>query len=155
MNGLKFSNELYHCLIRKVAWEGVFRIRVSFGFSQVASYGNIQIKAKTADLILCPTIDSDRIIVYEIEKNDLITEDPVKAARRDQSHLYIQSALLHSSSDGERRIRVYNLAVPLTNMKHLPFEHIDVNATTLFFARMALSRVKFTSIINTCSFKPT
>lgn len=54
---MKFTNELYHCLTRRVAWEGVFRIRLSFGFNQVASYGNIQIKAKTADLILCPTID--------------------------------------------------------------------------------------------------
>lgn len=33
VSGLKFSNELYHCLTRKLAWEGVFRIRVSFGFS--------------------------------------------------------------------------------------------------------------------------
>jgi hypothetical protein len=30
--GLKFSNELYHNLTRKLAWEGVFRIRVSNGF---------------------------------------------------------------------------------------------------------------------------
>jgi hypothetical protein len=29
---LKFSNELYHNLTRKQAWEGVFRIRASMGF---------------------------------------------------------------------------------------------------------------------------
>jgi hypothetical protein len=34
-NGLKFTNELYHSLTRKIAWEAVFRIRVSFGFNQV------------------------------------------------------------------------------------------------------------------------
>jgi len=27
--GLKFSNELYHNLTRKLAWESVFRIRLS------------------------------------------------------------------------------------------------------------------------------
>ena len=32
--GLKFSNELYHNLTRKLAWESVFRIRLSQGFSQ-------------------------------------------------------------------------------------------------------------------------
>ena len=32
--GLKFSNELYHDLVRKTAWEGVFRIRTSAGFNQ-------------------------------------------------------------------------------------------------------------------------
>jgi protein transport protein SEC24 len=30
---MKFSNELYHCLTRKNAWEAVFRIRTSAGFS--------------------------------------------------------------------------------------------------------------------------
>ena len=29
---MKFSNELYHSLTRKTAWEAVFRIRTSFGF---------------------------------------------------------------------------------------------------------------------------
>lgn len=40
-HGMKFSNELYHCLTRRVAWEAVFRIRTSTGFNQIASYGNI------------------------------------------------------------------------------------------------------------------
>eukprot|EP00347_Sterkiella_histriomuscorum_P022014 403331985 len=137
--GLKFSNELYHSLVRRVAWEGVFRIRTSQGFNQIRSFGNIQIKHKTADLILCPSIDADRVLVYEIEKNDLLNEDPNRMARRDNSHLYIQTALLYSTSEGERRIRVHNIAVPLTNMKHLPFEYIDVNATTHYFARAALN----------------
>lgn len=30
--GTKFYSELYHNLIRRTAWEGVFRIRVSLGF---------------------------------------------------------------------------------------------------------------------------
>lgn len=53
----------------------------------------------------------------------------------------MQSALLYSSSEGERRIRVHNIAIPLTNMKHLPFEFLDVNAMTHYFSRMALCRV--------------
>lgn len=65
---MKFTNELYHNLTRSSAWEAVFRIRVSYGFKQLATYGNILIKAKTADLILCPQIDKDRAIVYDIER---------------------------------------------------------------------------------------
>lgn len=87
--GLKFSNELYHNLTRRTAWEGVFRIRTSVGFSQIASFGNIQIKAKTTDLILCPSIDADRVYVYEIEKNDMSNEDANRVARRDTTHIYI------------------------------------------------------------------
>jgi protein transport protein SEC24 len=82
------------------------------------------------------------VIVYEIEKNDIVNEDPNRLARRDTSHIYIQSALLYSTSEGERRIRVHNAAIPLTNMKHLPFEHIDITATAHYFARVALNRVR-------------
>ena len=31
--GLKFTNELYNCLTRSCAWEGVFRVRTSTGFN--------------------------------------------------------------------------------------------------------------------------
>ena len=31
-DGLKFSNELYQNLSRNIAWESVFRIRLSYGF---------------------------------------------------------------------------------------------------------------------------
>jgi protein transport protein SEC24 len=82
------------------------------------------------------------VLVYEIEKNDLINEDANRIARRDTSHLYIQSALLFSTSEGERRIRVHNLAIPLTNMKHLPFEYLDITAMSHYFARLALNRVR-------------
>lgn len=85
------------------------------------------------------------MVVYEIEKTESNVagsgEDPNRLARRDTSHLYIQSALLYSTSEGERRIRVHNIAVPLTNMKHLPFEYLDVTATVHYLARIALARV--------------
>lgn len=40
-HGLKFSNELYHNISRKLSWEAVFRIRLSQGYNQLDSYGNI------------------------------------------------------------------------------------------------------------------
>ena len=65
---MKFTNELYNCLTRKNAWEGVFRIRTSAGFNQVSTLGNGLIKAKTADLMLCPALDKDRVYIYELER---------------------------------------------------------------------------------------
>ena len=61
--------------------------------------------------------------------------------RKDNTHLYIQSALLYTTSEGERRIKVHNLAIPITNVKSQPFEFLDINAITHFLARNALSRV--------------
>ena len=40
-NCLKLQNELYHNLTRNIAWEAVFRIRLSHGFNQTETHGNI------------------------------------------------------------------------------------------------------------------
>ena len=66
--GMKFTNELYNSLTRAQGWESVFRIRTSQGFNQVGTFGNITVKRKTADLLLYPSIDKDRVLVYEIER---------------------------------------------------------------------------------------
>lgn len=76
--GLKFTNELYNSLTRSCAWEAVFRIRTSTGFNQIGTYGNKLIKHKTADLILCPVIDKDRILVYELERESETANKPEK-----------------------------------------------------------------------------
>jgi len=52
----------------------------------------------------------------------------------------VQSALLYSTADGERRIRVHNAAIPLTNIHHLPFEFMDTSALALYWARSAIAR---------------
>ena len=137
----KFQHELWTNLTRKLAWEAVFRVRLSHGYRQIGTFGNFTIKAKTADLVLCPVIDQDRVLAYEIEKSDITNENAERTGRRDHTHLYIQSALLYSNSEGQRRIRVHNMAIPTTSMKQMPLEHMDLNATTAFFGRMALSRL--------------
>jgi len=99
------------------------------------------IKKKTADLILCPVIDKDRILVYELER-EMETNDKPDRRRlmADQKHMFVQTALLYSTADGERRIRVHNAAIPLTNMSHLPFEYMDTSAIALYWARSAIAR---------------
>ena len=37
-------------------------------FNQISTLGNYLIKQKTADLILCPTIDKDKVYIYEFER---------------------------------------------------------------------------------------
>lgn len=67
---MQFTNDLYYCLTRANAWEAVFRVRTSFGFTQTSTYGNILIKQGTSDLILCPTLDKDRVFCYELARLD-------------------------------------------------------------------------------------
>lgn len=76
--GLKFTNELYNTLTRSCGWESVFRIRTSTGFNQIGTYGNKLVKQKTADLILCPVIDKDRILIYELDREMENNDKPEK-----------------------------------------------------------------------------
>ena len=88
--GLKFSNELYNSLTRCCAWEAVFRVLTSAGFNQIGTYGNKLIKQKTNDLVLCPVIDKDRILVYELEREAETSDKPEKRRlMTDQKHLFI------------------------------------------------------------------
>ena len=115
-------------------------MRTSTGFNQIGSYGNKLVKQKTADLILCPVIDKDRILVYELERENDSDKPEKRRLMADQKHMYVQSALLYSTSEGERRIRVHNAAIPLTNIPNLPFDYLDTSALALFWARVAISR---------------
>ena len=56
-------------MTRSIVWEAVFRVRTSAGFNQIGTYGNKLIKDKTADLVLCPVIDKDRVLVYELDRD--------------------------------------------------------------------------------------
>jgi len=70
VHGLKFQNELYHILTRQMAWESVFRVRISNGWREVITLGNLTIKQKTKDLIIGPTMDQDKVYLYEVEKDE-------------------------------------------------------------------------------------
>lgn len=141
-NAMRFTNELYNCLTRANAWEAVFRLRTSAGFTQMATYGNVLIKQKTQDLVLCPTIDKDRVICYELERLDEQTLTPERRVLvQGQTHLYLQSALLYSTSEGERRIRIHNSCIPMTNIRHLPYDYMDPTAIAFYLARMSQARL--------------
>jgi hypothetical protein len=88
--GMKFTNELYGALTRSQAWEAVFRVRTTQGFNQVGTYGNYLIKRKTTDLVLCPNIDKDRVIVYEIERqNEATATSDIRNMMTAQKVLYL------------------------------------------------------------------
>jgi len=86
-------------------------------------------------------IDKDRILVYELDRENEAQDKPEKRRlMAEQKHMFVQSALLYSTAEGERRIRVHNAAIPLTNIPNLPFEYLDTSAIALFWARVAIAR---------------
>ena len=65
--------------------------------------------------MLCPTIDQDRVFAYEFEFGSGDSKDASGRLQRiSKRFLFVQSALLYSTSEGERRIRCHSVAIPLT-----------------------------------------
>ena len=55
----------------------------------------------------------------------------------DGAEAYVQCALLYTTMNGERRIRVHTLALPVTSVLGTLFRNADLDAQTCFMVRKA------------------
>ncbi len=101
-DGEKFSNELRRVLTRPTAFEAVMRVRATRGIRCSNFHGNYFIRGN--DLLSLPNCSPDSVFVIE-----LCIEDHMLAT----DVMSMQAALLYTTSGGERRIRVHNIAVPV------------------------------------------
>lgn len=106
--------------------------------SQVqAFHGNHYLRG--ADLLALPTIDSDKAFTC-----DLALEEQSLTC----SHVSVQCALLYTTSEGERRIRVHNLNLPVTtNMQDL-YANLDVRASMNVLLKTAVEQGLNTKLID-------
>lgn len=65
-------------------------MRTTLGFAQTGTYGNHLVKERTTDLILCPTLDKDKVFMYELERQGEHQMTPEKRQiLLQQTHIYI------------------------------------------------------------------
>ena len=102
-DGERLSKDIRRVLLRETAWESVARVRVTQGCRISAFYGNYYIRG--ADLLALPNCSADWTVGLEI------THD---AQTLQSDSICVQSALLFTTSRGERRIRVNTIALPVT-----------------------------------------
>ncbi|KAF9131018.1 COPII subunit [Mortierella sp. 14UC] len=101
-DALKFAHELAEFLSQRIALEAVMRVRASKGLRMSAFYGNFFVRS--TDLLSLPNVPRDQSYSIEVSFDDNLSIPVV----------CFQTALLHTSSSGERRIRVLTLALPVT-----------------------------------------
>lgn len=128
-SGNKLRNELTHVLTRYMGWEAVMRVRVSRGWKITKFYGHLFIRGQ--DLLVVPNCHSDQTFGISIEMEENVTPDPV---------LCVQSALLYTNCDGERRIRVHTWAGLTTQNYTDIIGSVDVQATTAMLCQIALEQ---------------
>ncbi|KAK6205408.1 protein transport protein SEC24 [Scheffersomyces amazonensis] len=130
----KLSKEVSDHLSQDIAMEAVLRVRGSTGFRMSSFYGNFF--NRSSDLCSFPTFPRDQSYCIEISIEENVTKPVV----------YFQAAVLHSTSFGERRIRVLNLALPTSSKLVDIYASADQLAITNFYTHKAIERALSTSL---------
>ncbi|CAL6417065.1 unnamed protein product [Bathycoccus prasinos] len=126
---VKFKTELTRNLTRDVAWESVCRVRCSKGFRVCAFNGHFFIRS--LDLLALPATNADQTHAVYLAHDEVVPN---------MQACYIQCALLYTSADGERRIRVHTMQVPVVNDMTDLFRAIDSGAMACFLTRLSAER---------------
>jgi protein transport protein SEC24 len=125
-DSVKFGTELMHLLSRPLGLEAVLRVRASKGIKMTAFHGNFFLRS--TDLLAVPNVNPDNCYCAEMSVTENINA----------STACFQTALLHTSSCGERRIRVLTLAVPLTSHMSEVFSSVDQAGMAALLAKKGI-----------------
>ncbi|TPX31402.1 hypothetical protein SmJEL517_g05242 [Synchytrium microbalum] len=128
-DALKFAQELSHFMGRPIGLEAVLRVRASKGIKMTAFHGNFFLRS--TDLLALPNVNPDH--AYGVE---MTIEETLNTGL-----CCFQTAVLHTSSNGERRIRVLTLALPVTTNLADMFSTADQYALASILAKKGVDRV--------------
>lgn len=132
----KVERELSHYLTRPLGLEAVLRVRATKGLVMNTFHGHFFVRS--ADLLALPNVSPDNAYTFQVTLEDDMPEN--------QPYCYFQVALLYTSSNGERRIRVHTAAFPTANTVSEIFEGADAQALAALLSKMAVDRALSTSL---------
>ncbi|XP_036619787.1 protein transport protein Sec24B [Trichosurus vulpecula] len=125
----KLQKDLKRYLTRKIGFEAVMRIRCTKGLSIHTFHGNFFVRS--TDLLSLANINPDAGFAVQMSIEENLT---------DTSLVCFQTALLYTSSKGERRIRVHTLCLPVVSSLADVYAGVDVQASICLLANMAVDR---------------
>ena len=131
----KFLSEFRHYVVRPIAFEAVLRIRCTSGVNIHSFFGNCFVRAH--DLIALANVSPDAAFGAQISIDDTLHENKLAI---------FQSALLFTSSKGDRRIRVHTLALPISSDPQTIYNNLNIDASVSLLAKMAVEKSNSASL---------
>ncbi|KAG5297171.1 protein transporter sec24 [Histoplasma ohiense] len=127
-DAIKFAKEFSDYLSAEIGLEAVLRVRATTGLRMSTFYGNFF--NRSSDLCAFPAFPRDQAYVVEVAIDETVTK-PV---------ICLQTAVLHTTCNGERRIRVITLALPTTQSLADVYASADQSAIVTYFSHKAVER---------------
>ncbi|KAK4185285.1 hypothetical protein QBC35DRAFT_389835 [Podospora australis] len=127
-DAIKFASEFSDYLSSEIGLEAVLRVRATTGLRMSTFYGNFF--NRSSDLCAFPAFPRDQCYVVEVALDENLTKNVV----------CMQTAVLHTTCNGERRIRVMTLALPTTTNLADLYASADQAAITTYFTHKAVER---------------
>ncbi|KAL2268143.1 hypothetical protein VTJ83DRAFT_2989 [Remersonia thermophila] len=127
-DAIKFASEFSDYLSSEIGLEAVLRVRASTGLRMSTFYGNFF--NRSSDLCAFPAFPRDQCYVVEVAIDETLTRNVV----------CLQTAVLHTTCNGERRIRVLTLALPTTDKLADVYASADQCAVATYYSHKAVER---------------
>ncbi|KAI1930461.1 COPII subunit [Ophidiomyces ophidiicola] len=127
-DAIKFAKEFSEYLSSEIGLEGVLRVRATTGLRMNTFYGNFF--NRSSDLCAFPALPRDQAYVVEVAIDETLT----------RTVICLQTAVLHTTCNGERRIRVLTLALPTAEQLGDVYASADQTAIATFFSHKAVER---------------
>ncbi|ODV83066.1 hypothetical protein CANARDRAFT_209447 [[Candida] arabinofermentans NRRL YB-2248] len=130
----KLTKEISNHLSMNIELEAVLRVRGSSGIRMSGFYGNFF--NRSSDLCSFPTFPRDQSYVIEMSIDEYISKP----------YVYMQCAVLHTTSYGERRIRVMTLGLPTSKDLKDVYASADQLAITNYYTHKAIEKTLSSSL---------
>ncbi|TFY63547.1 hypothetical protein EVG20_g6270 [Dentipellis fragilis] len=127
-DAVKFAHEFGEVLAMPIMLEAVMRVRASRGLRMASFHGNFFVRS--TDLLAMPAVPQDTSYAIEVQIEETLTAPFV----------VLQTAVLHTTCYGERRIRVITLALPTTSNLSEVYASADQVAIATLLANKAVER---------------
>ncbi|KAF9300853.1 COPII coat Sec23p-Sfb3p heterodimer component [Mortierella antarctica] len=128
-DGAKFTGNIAKIVSRPFGFNALMRVRCSTGLRITEHFGNFHMKNST-DLELAG-IDSEKAFGVLVKHDGKLDE---------KTEASFQVALLYTTADGLRRVRVHNFSTPVASLLGNVFRWADMDTTINFLSKGAIAQ---------------
>uniref|UniRef100_A0A7S4DQB5 Uncharacterized protein n=1 Tax=Lotharella globosa TaxID=91324 RepID=A0A7S4DQB5_9EUKA len=130
-HGEALHRDMYRNISRYTAFGGVMVIRTSAGLSVSERYGNYF--AREASEMEIPVINCDSSFGVMLSHDSKVTT----------KEACVQTALLYTTPEGQRRIRIHTLSLPVTSALCNLFRHSDLDTIINLSLKQGVSQILY------------